>query len=77
MNHTTNVIKHWLRKHGASTVEIPVNISNVRNLINQSTDELYVEKLKLYQMKWSRAFDKSYMYKIHPEVVCGIFIDIQ
>ena len=75
-NHTINAIKHWLRNHGASTVEIPVYISNVRELLNQSTEETYLEKLKLYQVKWSKAFDNYYTDKIHPEV-CGIFIEIQ
>ena len=72
-NHTINAIKHRLRKHRASTVEIPVYISNVRELLNQSTEERYLENMKLYQVKWSEAFDKYYMNEIHPEV-CGIFI---
>ncbi len=34
-NHTINAVKAWLKKHGASSVEIPVYISHLRDLLNQ------------------------------------------
>ena len=67
-NHTFRAVKFWLRKHGACTTEIPAYVSHVRELINQCNLASYQQKLKDFQLLWSKPFYEYYMNEIHPEV---------
>ena len=67
-NHTINAVKTWLRKHGATSTEIPVY--NVRELLNQASYEEYCKKLKKAEINWSQAFHQYYMNVLHSEVRC-------
>ncbi len=49
INHTINAVKAWLKKHGASSVEIPVYISHLRDLLNQRSASSYENKLAEFQ----------------------------
>lgn len=67
-NHLINAIKAWLRKHDATSKEIPVYVSNVRELLNESDMRSYESRLMQLRCKWSKAFVEYYMQEIHPEV---------
>lgn len=67
-NHTINAVKAWLKKHGASSAEVPVYISHLRDMLNQSSMSDYEEKLQEFQVLWSEPFRQYYMTEIHPEV---------
>jgi hypothetical protein len=67
-NHTINAVKAWLRKHGATSAEIPVYISQLRDMLNQSSMSEYEDKLQEFQVLWSVPFSQYYMTDIHPEV---------
>ena len=44
-NHIINAAKVWLRKHGAKSVEIPVYVSNLRELFHQPTYQAYLRNM--------------------------------
>lgn len=67
-NHTINAVKLWLRRHGAVSDEIPVYVSNLRDLFHQPSEEAYENKLSELKMKWSDTFSEYYYNSIHPEV---------
>lgn len=67
-NHTINAVKVWLRRHGATSNEIPVYISNLRDLFHQPSEETYTNKLEELKTKWSKAFLEYYYDHVHPEV---------
>lgn len=67
-NHTINSVKVWLKKHGATTAEIPAYISHVRELLCQTSLFNYEENLKLFQDEWSQSFSTYYVQSVHPKV---------
>ncbi len=67
-NHTINAVKVWLKKHGASSAEVPVYISHLREMLSQSSACNYEEKLEKFKVLWSEPFCRYYMNEIHPEV---------
>ena len=67
-NHTINAVKLWLRRHGAVSDEIPVYVSNLRDLFHQPSVEEYEAKLEQLKIKWSDAFLEYYNESVHPEV---------
>lgn len=73
-NHTINAAKVWLRGHGATSSEIPVYVSNLRELFHKPSKELYQEELQILKSKWSRPFVDYYNSEIHPEVSCSYVI---
>ena len=56
-----NNIKMWLRRHGASVSEIPVYISNIRDLFYQQTENDYELQLTQLKQNWSQPFVFYYM----------------
>ena len=71
-NHIINSAKIWLRRHGAKSVEIPVYISNLRELFHQSTYQEYLNKLECLKVNWSLAFLEYFEQNIHSEVcICS------
>ena len=70
-NHTINAAKAWLRKHGASAIEIPVYISHLRDLLHQPSEEAYLERLNTLETTWSRPFAEYYKTQVHPVVSNG------
>ncbi len=50
-NHTINAAKLWLRKHGAVASEVPVYLSNLRELFHQQTQAEYCERLQELKVK--------------------------
>lgn len=72
-NHTINSVKLWLRRHGATSSEVPIYISNIREMFHQPTEEEYLTKLQELQVDWSKPFLEYYQQEIHPEV-CYCFI---
>ena len=44
-NHTINAAKVWLKKHVATSQEVPVYVSHLRELLNQCSTSGYEEKL--------------------------------
>ena len=67
-NHTINAAKVWLKKHGATSQEVPVYVSHLRELLNQCSTSGYEEKLKQFEGLWSKPFYQYYMSNIGPEV---------
>ena len=67
-NHTINAVKLWLRRHGAVSAEIPIYVSNLRDLFHQPSEEAYRNKLEELKTKWSEAFLEYYYDSVHPEV---------
>ena len=63
-----NAVKTWLKKHGATSVEVPVYISHIRELLNQASHNSYKEKLKQFKPIWSQTFHQYFMDNIHSEV---------
>ena len=67
-NHTINAAKVWLKKHGATSQEVPIYVSHLRELLNQCSTSGYEEKLKQFEGLWSKLFYQYYMSNIGPEV---------
>jgi hypothetical protein len=68
-----------LRKHGATSAEIPVYVSYIRELLNQSSYSNYEEKFEELKDNWSQPFLEYYMKTFHAEVnmVCILYIHLQ
>jgi hypothetical protein len=73
-NHTINAVKTWLRKHGATSGEIPAYTSYVRDLLNQNSCASYESALEDNCLVWSKAFLDYYMSEIHPQVMISIHL---
>jgi hypothetical protein len=67
-NHKINSVKVWLKKHGATSQEIPVYVGYVRELLNQDSHSAYVNKLEEFKQKWSKSFIEYYNESLHAEV---------
>ena len=67
-NHILNSAKLWLRRHGAKSAEIPVYISNLRELFHQQSYQDYLTKLDAIKVNWSLAFLEYFEKNIHFEV---------
>lgn len=68
-NHLINSIKTWLRKHGATSAEIPAYVSCIRDLLCQPSAASYEEKLQSFQAMWSQPFCSYYMESVHAKVL--------
>ena len=73
-NHTINAAKLWLKQHGATSSELPVYMSDLRELFHQPSKEAYLKELDIRKSKWSYPFVEYYESKIHPEV--GLYCDV-
>ena len=62
-------MKTWLRKHGASSAEVPVYVSHLRELLNQPDVLSYNQKREEFEVVWSRSFKDYYMKEVDPEVL--------
>ena len=67
-NHIINAAKLWLRRHGAKSAEIPVYVSNLRELFHQPTWKAYLVKYKSVKRNWSQAFLEYFEENLHNEV---------
>ena len=67
-NHLINSIKLWLRRHGATSAEIPVYVSHLRQLFHQESEDAYHKMLTQLQSDWSKAFLDHYMQNVHQHV---------
>lgn len=67
-NHIINSVKTWLRKHGATSAEMPVYVSHVRELLCQDSPSSYEEKFKSFAGKWSQPFCLYFEQNIQPKV---------
>ena len=59
----------WLRCHGASASEIPVYVSNIRDLFHQQTENDYELQLTQLKQNWSQPFVSYYMNEQHNKVI--------
>ena len=55
-NHIINSAKLWLKRHGARSDEIPIYVSNFRDLLHEPTCNAYLRKLEMLKANWSKAF---------------------
>ncbi len=55
-NHLFRDATRWLRSHGATTDDISVYISDLRDVFHQPTKEEYTAKLQQLTQKWSAPF---------------------
>ena len=53
-NHTIDSAKTWLKSHGASSPEVPVYVSNLRDLLHQETEKDYLCRLDEFKINWSQ-----------------------
>ena len=67
-NHVINSAKMWLRKHGASSAEVPVYVSDIRDLLHQPFVENYQCQLDQLMKKWSQPFFSHYMIELNEKV---------
>lgn len=70
-NHIINSVKLWLRRHWAKSDEIPVYVSNLRELFHEPTYKAYLGQLETLKVNWSKAFLDYYNENIHVEVCIG------
>lgn len=70
-NHLISAVKFWLRKHGATSAEVPVYVSDVRELLHQPSAAEYKCQLEMLKLKWSESFYCHYMKELD-EKVCSI-----
>ena len=68
-NHIINAAKLWLKRHGATSSEIPVYISNVRDLFHQESKAEYELHLGQIKKSWSQPFLQYFMSEIHTKVI--------
>ena len=66
-NHIINGAKLWLRQHGATSSEVPVYVSDIRDLHQESASE-YVNQLDILKQKWSESFYNHYMNELDQKV---------
>ena len=64
-NHVINAVKFWLRKHGATASEVPVYVSDMRDLFHQESEIKYYERLEELKVKWSEAFLQYYQNELN------------
>ena len=64
-NHAINAVKFWLRKHGTTASEVPVYVSDIRDLLHQETEMEYCERLEELKLKWSEAFLHYYLNELN------------
>ena len=55
-NHIINAAKSWSQNYGATSAEIPVYISHLRDLFHQPSEEDYKTKLDDLKQNWSLPF---------------------
>ena len=67
-NHVINSAKLWLRRHGASTAEVPVYVCHLRDLFHNKSENEYLENLEVLKQEWSEAFVNYYDKEIHNKV---------
>ena len=67
-NHIISSAEVWLKKHGAGPTEIPAYTSHIRELLDQSSDVCYENKLKELKEIWSQPFCRYYQESIHSKV---------
>ena len=67
-NHIINGAKLWLRQHGATSREVPVYVSDIRDLLHQPSASEYVTQLDILQQKWSESFYNHYMNELDKKV---------
>ena len=68
-NHVINSAKMWLRQHGASSAEVPVYVSDIRDLLHQPSVEDYQCQLDQLKKKWSQPFFSHYMNELNEKVI--------
>ena len=71
-NHIITSVKVWLRHHGATSAEIPVYVSDLRELLHQPSPSHYASQLELLKNKWSQPFHSHYMNELDFKV-CDSF----
>ena len=67
-NHLISAVKFWLRKHGATSAEVPVYVSDVRELLHQTSVVEYKCQLEMLKLKWSEPFYCYYMKELDEKV---------
>ena len=67
-NHVINATKLWLRRHGATSSEVPVYVSHLRELFHHESRQGYDCHLEEVKGNWSEAFLSYYMTEIHNKV---------
>ena len=67
-NHIISCAKLWLRQHGATSTEVPVYISDIRDLLHQQSTSEYGCQLESLRKKWSEPFYIYYMKELDNKV---------
>ena len=83
LHHVINATKLWLRRHGATSSEVPVYVSHLRELFHQESRQGYYCYLEEVKGNWSEAFLSYYMTEIHNKVgrldciiACNLFHNV-
>ena len=67
-NHLISAVKFWLRKHGATYTEVPVYVSDIRELLHQASASEYECQLEKLKLNWSESFYCHYMKELDEKV---------
>lgn len=67
-------MKFWLRKHGATSSEVPVYVSDIRELLHQPSASEYQCQLDQLKLKWSEPFYCHYVKELDEKLYLCIVI---
>ena len=67
-NHLLRDVKRWLRSHGATSDDVSIYLSDLRELFHQPTMAEYESMLEVATQKWSAPFPEHYTNEIAPDI---------
>ena len=67
-NHLLRDVKRWLRSHGATSDDVSIYLSDLRELFHQPTMAEYENMLEVATQKWSSPFREYYTNEIAPDI---------
>ena len=67
-NPTLSAAKVWLRNHNATSSEIPVYVSHLRDLFHQPSEQDYNDHYEMLRNDWSKSFCDYFDQNIHTKV---------
>ena len=67
-NHVVKATERWLRRHGATSDDVDVYRSDLKELLHLPTKEGYIKELSKKSEKWSAPFFDYFNNNIHPDI---------
>ena len=67
-NHVVKAAERWLRRHGATSDDMDVYRSDLKELLHLPTKEGYTKQLNKMSEKWSAPFFEYFNNNIHPDI---------